>query len=167
MPTVFTVDGPIEVPFYQGRAGRSISGENVREFWERNPAVGDRVGVYVFGVRAGRGLSPGYVGKTTRAFKDEVFQSHKLVKYQRFLTDYQKGTPVLFFIVAPQRRGRRNTAHIRELENFLKQTGYAANPELLNFQGTRADEWGIGGVIRGGARRPSAAVRAFKRMMKF
>jgi hypothetical protein len=166
MPTIFSVNGPIEVPCYQGRAGRTITDDNVREFWDRNPDLADKRGCYVFGIRAGRGLTPAYVGQATQAFKQEVFAHHKLTRYQQFLADYQKGTPILFFILAPMKRGAPNRTHIGELEDFLIQTGQAANPHLLNVKGTKAEEWGIAGVMRGGKGKPSASARQFRRLMK-
>lgn len=166
MKTVFAVEGPIQVPFYQGKAGRTITDDNVRQFWDKNADLGARRGCYVFGVRAGKGLTPGYVGRATKSFKQEVFAHHKLTRYQQFLVDYAKGTPVLFFIVAPKKKGAPNAAHIRGLEDFLIQTGMSANPELLNIKGTRTEEWGIGGVIRSGKGKPSASARQLRQMMK-
>jgi hypothetical protein len=166
MATVFSVEGPIEVPTYQGRAGRTITDDNVRQFWEANGELADGRGCYVFGIRAGKGLTPAYVGKATNSFKYEVFAHHKLTRYQQFLADYQKGTPVLFFVIAPTKRGTPNKTHIEELEKFLIQTGQAANPELLNIRGTKAEEWGIAGVLRGGKGKPSKRAREFRRLMK-
>lgn len=165
MPTLFTVIGPCEVPVYQGKAGRTITDENVREFWAANPELESRRGCYVFGVRAGKGLTPAYVGKATKSLRQEVFAHHKLTRYQQFLVDYRKGTPVLFFLLAPQRKGAPNSAHIGELEDFLIQTGLAANPDLLNIKGTKAEEWGISGVLRGGKGKPSNSAQLFRRLM--
>jgi len=154
------------VPYYQGSAGRTITDENVREFWEKNADIADERGCYVFGIRAGRGLTPAYVGKATGSFRREAFAFHKLTRYQQFLADYQKGTPVLFFIVAPVKRGAPNRTRIAELEEFLIQTGQAANPHLLNIKGTKAEEWGIAGVLRGGKGKRSSGAREFRRLMK-
>jgi hypothetical protein len=167
MATIFEVRGPFEIPYYQGRAGRTITDDNVREFWGRNRSAAGDKGCYVFGVRAAKGFTPGYVGRATRAFRAEAFAPHKLAKYQQFLADYRKGTPVLFFVVAPSRRGAPNVSHIKELEAFLIQVGLAANAELLNVKGTSAEEWGIAGILRGGKGKPSASARAFQQMMKF
>jgi len=166
MPTIFSIEGPREVAYYQGRAGRTITDDNVREFWEANPDVADERGCYVFGVRAGKGMTPAYVGKATATFRQEAFAHHKLTRYQQFLADYQRGTPVMFFIVAPTKRGAPNKTHIAELEVFLIQTGQAANPHLLNVKGTKAEEWGIAGVLRGGRGKPSNGAKEFRRLMK-
>ncbi len=166
MATTFSVYGPREVPVHQGAAGRTITDDNVKEFWRTNNAIATRCGCYVFGIRAGKGWTPAYVGKATKSFRPETFAHHKLTRYQQFLADYQKGTPVLFFILSPTRKGVPNAGHITELEAFLIQTGLAANPGLLNVKGTKAEEWGIAGVLRGGKGKPSQSARAFKKMMK-
>jgi hypothetical protein len=69
---------------------------------EKNPTLLDKRGCYVFGIRAGKGFTPAYAGKATKKFKNEVFGHHKLAKYQRYLADVAKGTPVLFFVISPQ-----------------------------------------------------------------
>ena len=120
----------------------------------------------MFGIRAGKGWTPAYVGKATKSFKREIFAHHKLTRYQQFLVDYQKGTPVLFFAVAPTKKGAPNAAHMGELEKFLIQTGLAANQDLMNIKGTKAEEWGIAGVLRGGKGKASQAARDFKKIMK-
>jgi hypothetical protein len=166
MQTIFTIVGPREVFYYQGRAGRTILDENVTQFWQANSDLAKERGCYVFGVRAGKGLTPAYVGKATASYRQEVFSPHKLTRYQQFLADYKKGTPILFFIVAPRRRGAPNSSRIAELEQFLIQTGVAANPWLMNVRGTKTEEWGVGGLIRGGKGKPSTSAREFKRLMK-
>ena len=166
MRTVFNAVGPFEVPFYQGKAGRTITDENVRAFWERNIDMAPRRGCYVFGIRAGKGWTPGYVGRATKSFKQEVFAHHKLTRYQQFLVEYTKGTPVLFFVTLPKKRGAPNASRIRELEDFLIQAGLAANPNLLNIKGTKAEEWGIAGVLRGGKGKRSSGASQFRALMK-
>ena len=97
MKTIFSVHGPIVVPYYQGRGGRTITDDNVKEFWKKNNSFGKLRGCYVFGMRAAKGLTPGYVGKATKSFKQEVFSPHKLAKYQQFCADYLKGPPHTLF----------------------------------------------------------------------
>jgi hypothetical protein len=164
--TTFSVEGPFEVAVYQGKAGRTITDENVKTFWADNQVLAKRRGCYVFGIRAGKGWTPGYVGKATKSFKQEVFAHHKLTRYQQFLADYQKGTPVLFFVVLPVKKGKANAAHIGDLERFLIQTGMAANSDLLNIKGTKEAEWGISGVLRSGKGKPSKAAADFRKLMK-
>ena len=114
----------------------------------------------------GGGFTPGYVGKATKSFRQEAFSPHKLAKYQQFLADYVKGTPVLFFLVAPSKKGKVNSKHITALEDFVIQKGIDANPELLNVKGTQQEQWGIQGILRSGQGKPSMAARDFKKAMK-
>lgn len=164
--TIFSVGGPHVVKFYEGAGGRSITDDHIVEFWARNHEASAKKGCYVFGIRAGKGWGVGYVGKATKSFKQEVFTDHKVRKYLRFLADYEKGTPVLFFVTHPLKKGATNSTHIGELEDFLIQAGVAANPNLLNIKGTKAEEWGIAGIRRGGKGKPSKAARDFKKLMK-
>jgi hypothetical protein len=166
MATVFSVDGPRVVPTYKGKGCKMITDDDVRTFWKKNSDIASSRGCYVFAIQAGRGRTPAYVGKATKTFKQEVFTHHKLTRYQQVLADYRKGTPVLFFIVAPTKRGKPNHLHVRELENFLIQTGVAANPELMNVVGTAQSAWGIAGVLRGGKGKRSVAAGYFRSMMK-
>lgn len=67
------------------------------------------------------------MGKTRTNFGAECFELHKLGKYNQCLVDYERGTPVLYFVVLPVRRGPRNAAHIDELESFLSfRRGWAS-----------------------------------------
>ena len=166
MRTIFVVHGPMEVPFYRGKAARTITDDNVKEFWRKHPEIGKKRGCYVFGIRASKGYRVGYVGRATKSFKGETFSPHKLTRYQQFLADYLAGTPVLFFLALPQSKGKPNLSAISTLEAFLIQVGLAANPDLLNVRGTRKEEWAIGGVLRARRGKPSASAIAFRKMMK-
>ena len=166
MRTLSTVDGPRAAPFYQGRAGRTITDDNARELWKKNDDIGGRKGRYVFGMRAGGGFTPAYVGKATKSFKQEVFTHHKLTRYQSSLADFLKGTPVVFFVLTPKKKGAVNASHVGELEDFLVQAGLVANPEPLDIQGTKTEEWGIAGVLRGGRGKPSKGAGQFRPLMK-
>lgn len=158
----FTVSGPCKVPIYAGKAARTITADQVKAFWKINPSVAAKRGCYIFAIRSGGGITPLYVGRATRTFKQEVFAPHKLAKYQQALADYLRGAPVLFFITSPTGRGAPNRTVIADLEDFLIQTAVAANPDLLNVRGTRSGDWEIAGVLRSGVGRPSQAARALK-----
>ncbi len=168
MPTNFSVSGPYKVPTYRGNGGRTITDENVRQFWDKHEVFGASRGCYVFGIRAGRGLTPGYVGKATKSFRQETFAHHKLTRYQQFLIEYKRGTPVIFFVVAPKKKGVPNGKRIVQLESFLlfRLFHVAANHDLLNIRGTKAERWSIVGVIRSSQGKPSASAQLFKQIMK-
>jgi hypothetical protein len=164
--TKFTAHGPFEVPNYRGPGGRTVRAIDGREFFNHHKALAPKRGCYVFGIRAGRGITPVYVGKATISFEAECFAVHKLSKYNESLADYARGTPVLFFVTHPDQRGRVATNRIRDLELFLIQAGVAANADLLNVRGTQAANWAIEGVIRSRVGRPTSAATAFRNCMK-
>ncbi|HXD12850.1 MAG TPA: hypothetical protein VNU65_01645 [Xanthobacteraceae bacterium] len=166
MTTLFTVVGPFKIPVYQGRAGRTITDENTIQFWKEHSSYASQRGCYVFGVRASKGYRPAYAGRATKNFKQEVFSHHKLTRYQQYLADVSKGSPVMFFLIAPKKRGTPNAKHIEQLEDFLIQAGVAANPAFLNIRGTRVEEWGIAGVLRSGKGKRSASASEFVKLMK-
>jgi hypothetical protein len=147
--------------------GRMIQGEGLRAFWEEE--VGDQLafkcGCYVFGIRAGRGIVPLYVGRATRSFKQECFTLHKRHKIDVSLLHWMRGTPLLFLVPLQRRRGPVNRKLIARAEQFLIQNAVARNPNLANVHGTEQETWGIKGVLRAGNGRPSESAKAFKGMM--
>ncbi len=159
----FYVRGPFEVPWIQRRVGRTIDTSRLREFWEET--VGGDLqltrGCYVFGMRAGKGIVPVYVGKASKSFRQECFTPHKLNKINESLLDWKRGTPVLFLVPT----GSRRAGLISMAERFLIQNAIARNEHLANIHGTKLETWGIAGVLRGGKGLPSEAAKSFKKMM--
>lgn len=136
-------------------------------FWARDaPAsqFADECGCYVFAVKTGRGLTPIYVGKAAKTFKQEAFNGTNKYKYHDGFSEYGRGKPVIFFVVHPGTRGRRNEKHIGAIEDFLIQTGVAKNPKLQNVRGAQTPEWSIQGVIRSRKGRRSGPEAAFRRL---
>lgn len=165
--TIFQVFGPRDVPTYRGKAGRTITDDGVRDFWRRNADVAFLRGCYVFAMRVGTSLRPAYVGKATRAFRREVFQYHKLTRYQQELADARVGMPVVFFVALPRRRGAPPTAQVANLERFLIDAAAVVNPDLLNARGVVQPAWAIHGVVRRASGKPSASALSFRRLMRF
>jgi len=163
--TLFDVVGPLKVPFYKGRGGRTITDENVTAFWNTYRHYKLRRGCYVFGRRAGKGYAPGYVGLAVKTLGQEVFAHHKLSRYQQFLVEYAAGTPVLFFIIPPEKRGKPNATQLHRIEKFLITLGLTANPNLLNQHYTKLENWGIRGVVRGGKGKTARGTVNFRQMM--
>ncbi len=162
---VFSVKGPSEVPFQDNQGGRVIE-EDLTSFWERNKKVRKAKGCYIFAVRAGKGYTPLYVGKTTKSFEKECFADHKLNHYHRALSEYGKGTPVIFFVYLDRPKGATNRKEIGEVEEFLIQIGRTINEGLRNIKSSTLPEWGIKGVIRGGKGKSSSDSKNFKKLMK-
>jgi len=152
-------------PFFQGRGGRTITDENIDSFWEANKKFRTRRGCYVFGIRAGKGYTPGYVGKATKSVNQEVFAYHKLTRYHQFLANYAKGTPVVFFVLAPSQKGKPNVSQINAVEKYLIELGTTANERLLNVKDTNPPGWGIQGVVRSGKGKTSTGTKDFRTMM--
>jgi hypothetical protein len=165
MMTIFDVVGPLEVPFYKGKGGRTIRDEDVDRFWLTYRHYKHRRGCYVFGRRAGKGYTPGYVGLAVKNLGQEVFAHHKLSRYQQFLVEYAKGTPILFFIIPPEKRGKPNATQLHKIEKFLINLGLTANPKLLNQHYTKPENWGIRGVVRGGKGKTAKGTVNFRQMM--
>ena len=134
-------------------------------FFRSHPHMRDRRGAYVFGVRSGGGMTPIYVGEATRSYQQECFTADKAGKYTLGLSFYRRGTPVIFFVTSPKKKGPVNRKVIHDLEEFLIQNAKAKNPELVNKQGAGEANWGIVGVIRSSSGQPSRAARALKGMI--
>jgi hypothetical protein len=93
------------------------------------------------------------------------FAHHKLSRYQQFLVEYAKGTPIVFFIIPPEKRGKPNAAQFHKIEKFLINLGLTANPKLLNQHFTNPENWGIRGVVRGGKGKTAQGAVSFRQMM--
>jgi hypothetical protein len=79
------------------------------EFWTQSDELrelGTERGCYVFAIRAGKGVTPIYVGKATKSFKQECFNPSNRHKFSNGMADYVKGTPVLYFVRHPKQKGK-------------------------------------------------------------
>jgi hypothetical protein len=161
----FVVDGPYDIPFEWRPGGRTLL---YKDFWEQCDALEElqwERGCYVFAIRAGKGITPLYVGKATRSFRQECFNAGNRYKFSSGLADYSKGTPVLYFVRHPQQRGKTNAKQIGEIENFLIQNAVIRNPDLQNVHGRQKPKWSIRGVIRSGKGKPTGAESEIKRIL--
>ena len=163
--TKFQVEGPFEVPLVPSPKVKMVA-EATSYFWATIPAVRAKKGCYVFALCAGRGFTPLYVGKTMRTFEAECFTAHKVNHYNYAMREYNKGTPVMFFVIYPPKKGKPNASEVGDLEDFLIQVGRRVNPDLRNIKGTKEPTWGIKGVIRSGQGKANAAEKDFRRVFK-
>ena len=116
--TAFKVDGPHEVSYEKGDGkGKRIEESAEFKFWKEHPSMKDRVGCYVFAIRAGRGFMPMYVGKAAKSFKQEIFTKDKLFKYNKAIFK-RGGTPVFFFLVHPTKKGGTTKSISVNLKNI-------------------------------------------------
>ncbi|MBC8870464.1 MAG: hypothetical protein H8E44_13665 [Planctomycetes bacterium] len=159
----FDIEGPFEIPFAQERGGRIC---HWKEFWQQQDVIDAGIekakGVYVFAWRAGKGYKPWYVGSATKTFGQEALSDRNRRIYLEVMAQYQKGTPVLFFVIHPTQRGPTNKKTISEIEEFLIGYSARANPDLKNVQGNRASKWSINGLLRSSKGKPTSAATKFK-----
>lgn len=162
----FDVYGPFRIHYSRKVGGKIIETQHGRDFWlsPRTEYLQSERGVYVFAMRAGPGLTPLYVGKATKTFRQEVFTDRNLHKVTGAMADWRRGNPVLFLLA--QTQGRVATRAIAELERFLINEAVLRNPDLRNVQGIdggpRYEVPGVTGVKRG--RRTTAQI-AFRRLL--
>ena len=163
--TEFVVSGPHEIPVYVGNTGRIVREEEGREFFKRHAALGKKRGCYIFAMRSGGGITPAYVGKATKNFRQECFTSHKLGKCNETLVDYGRGKLVMYFFESASARGKAPLSQIKLLEDFLIQTALSVNEDLLNVKQTKQADWSIRGIIRSSSGKPSKAAVSVKRAL--
>jgi hypothetical protein len=158
---VFEVAGPFEITREQKKGGTQL---DFADFWrDESPACdyAERCGCYVSAVQNGGGCTPVYVGKATKSFKQEAFNPANRHKYHVGLLAYEKGTPVMFFVVHPIQKGKTNDRQIASIEDHLIQRGVEKNPNLLNVKGAKLATWSINGVVRSGPGKKSTAAKKF------
>jgi len=165
----FKARGPFEIPFSTTKTGAKRVESSCRgNFWRSSAGkYRSSRGCYIFAVRTPRSYVPGYVGKADARFEGEVFTDGKLQRYNSVLANYKKGTPTLFFIIAPTNKGKPNKSKIAQLERYLIREAKSVNPSLMNKIGIKAPRWGIKGVIRGGKGKAAGtnAARAIRQMI--
>ena len=161
--STFSVHGPFEVDFEKRPGGRTLTFD---EFWSEDSdasyLAGER-GSYVFAIR-NKSLTPIYVGKATKTFKQETFNQTNKHKYHNGFSEYAKGKPLMFFVVHPTQKGKTNSKQIGQIEDFLIQAGAAKNPDIQNVKGVGQPGWIIKGVVRGSAGKRSAAETSFAKL---
>ena len=164
---LFRINGPFSIPVSRREAGREVDLSSLSEFWDLiGPDRALARGCYAFGIKTGRGVTPIYVGKATKTFRQECFALHKLRNVNSALLDYKRGRPVLFLAALDQRQGAPNLRAIKKLEIFLIQNALARNPNLLNIH--HASPWEdfvIAGVFGSGRGKPSTSAKAFGRAL--
>ena len=168
--TKLFVSEPIEIPFDRSKnhsSTKKILKEHINEFWMEAAAskYSEKQGCYIFAMRAGKGFTPWYVGKTKSSFLSECFADHKRLKYNEVLADGNKGTPVMFFIAPREGVIVVEKEDLDSMEKQLIQIAYAKNPALKNVHGTKAPTWIIDGVIRSGKGKPTKKAKQFRTMI--
>jgi len=167
--TYFDVFGPYEIPVVKEIAGRYIS-NGCPNFWkEPEPSEFRKErGCYLFALRAAKGYKPVYIGMATRTFGQECFQPHKIAgHYNPSLAKAQRGTPVMFFLVAERKRERVNKSTLMDLERTMIRWAGDKNPELSNKNNKTVYTWGIHGVEGGKVGKPGRAAQQFRKAIGY
>jgi hypothetical protein len=104
------------------------------------------IGCYVFGIRHGEKMTPWYVGQTVAkaGFKGEIFQEHKIKKYNNDDIKSKNGARVMFLfpLLTPDPRFSKsrspyNLRLITWTEQMLFGLAIAKNPMCLNMRDTK------------------------------
>ena len=167
----FYPHGPYEVPRNRGLVDRTA----INVFWEnvdRDEAyLSTAIGIYIFSIRAGKGITPWYVGKTESSFQRECFQHHKITIYNECLND-RSGTPLLTLVAKMSnnddffvsRGGRQRD--IQYLEKMIISKCLGRNQKLSNKRNTSilADlvVYGFNYTPQGA---PSSRVQSFRKII--
>lgn len=145
--------------------GKVIHKDCLDTFWKAVGA-GDRRGVYVFGIRAGKGWKPLYVGRTKKqTFKARIGQHAKTNgDFNGMLRSVKKGTPVLF-LIGRIGKGRNSNAAIDALEIEFINLAFARNENLHNDRGIKHPKYVIKGF--GNLGKPSKSVTDLKTIIGY
>ena len=105
-------------------------------------------GCYIFAMRAGKGATPVYVGKTSkRMFEAEVFNARNIKNMNGVLAE-RKGTLILYLV--SNMRANARGCHVDEIETWLIDQAKRKNPNLKNDQKTKDAGWCICGLTGDG-----------------
>lgn len=146
----FIVSGPHVIPtksVAKGVKHLDLSRDSVKAFWEKHEKItempiGAACGCYIYAVRAGKGITPWYVGQSKGRFDKEVFSLDKYKKYKEHFETVGKGTPVLFLIirqVASERIANVKLSKVDAdwIEDYFIRRALDKNPKLLNKMKTK------------------------------
>ncbi len=169
MANSFIVGGPVNVTVDGSGRNKFITSECKRAFLSSDSfaSYSEKQGVYVFALKAGKGYTPWYVGKTNgrKGMLQECMTDNKVNKYNAAMR-LSNGTPFMFFVVPPGNRRIAASPVTKDMERQLTQDALAKNSALLNTHNTKnLPKWTIKGVIRSDVGRPTKLEAAFRKAM--
>ena len=150
--------------------------EKLKEFWENVDEeygnLSKSCGCYVFATRAGKGITPWYIGKAEKqSFAKECFQPHKINHYNDAIAK-KAVTPLLILLPKSTDNGNyskpSSNGHndIGILENMLIGIAIKKNPNILNIKGTKIfREMVIPGILNSPQGKPDKNVICFKQAL--
>jgi hypothetical protein len=120
----------------------------------------------VFGIRAGKGSKPLYVGQVKKqTFKKRVEQHIKYAgDFNSMLKGIKKGTPILF-LIGRVGKGKSSNSAIDELDIELINYAFARNPNLHNDRGIKRPKYIVAGF--GGKGKPPNEATNLKKMVGY
>lgn len=171
----YDVCGPFEIPRHPVHSG--VDRNSLKTgFWkmvdDQYDGLSVACGCYLFGLRAGKGMRPWYVGKAQRqSFLDECFKPDKLVYYNETIGSKQ-GVPVMFLIGKKTGGGNKfakptgtKNGHgdISFLEQHLIGKALNRNSDLCNIKSTKLySELVVPGVFNSPQGNPGGAAKQLK-----
>lgn len=162
----FIVSEIIQLPLIQEKCGRHLDETGAKKIFGRHRKFTEAQGCYVFGIRAGKGYKPVYVGKTTlQTLGEEVLSDGTVGKINRALLRNKKGTLVVAFVIPENKPGPNPSKLIDEVESVLIQYAYQKNPEIENENGIYQCAWFIDGVLNCPQGKPRDESRIFRRLV--
>ena len=148
----------------------------IREFWEevecKDEGLSSAIGIYIFSIRAGRGILPWYVGKAEkRGFISECFQAHKITHFDNCIAS-RKGTPLLTLIPKFTKNDMfakpNGNIHsdISTLEKMLIGSCLQKNKDLVNARDTKLfKEMVVNGYLNSPQGGVSNGIKEFKQII--
>jgi len=149
-----------------------------KSFWEEieesHPSLSAAVGCYIFAIKAGKGFTPWYVGKTEKmSFSRETWQDGKLLNFGEVIRKYDKGKPVLFLLAKVTDKGkftkptkRRNLGSVSALEEMLIGVCLQRNKELLNKKSVKYRAMHVPGYLNDQRGKPTKAASNLAMLLK-
>ena len=140
----FDVFGPFEIPRIPSLTIIAVNKQAVEKVSKdadsEKPGLSNAPGCYVFVMKAGKGYTPWYVGKSVKptwTIVEEALSSEKENKYNHLIAE-KKGTPMLFLVPALTEGGKfckrtgKELPAVDFLEQWLIGQALNKNPDLLN-----------------------------------
>ena len=170
----YEVYGPFEVPRKSRKdGGRTLdfSKGKLGSFWGdvdgADPGLRSAVGCYLFATRAGRGITPWYVGQSKGPFEKECFAHQKQAIYRDVMDDIGRATPLLFLVARMTPTGRLSRSVSKREADFVERKlihdATNANSKLKNVHNaTLVRTLEIPGVLNTPQGAPSDAVKSLR-----
>lgn len=169
--------GPFAVPRKRGAEGKKVldrSKEAINNFWEdveeNTPGLSTACGCYIFGVKAGKGVTPWYVGQSKTGFKNECFTTTKVNHYHDVINDISKGTPALI-LLARYTKGNKIAKTLSHneadfVEQYMIGLALGKNSNLRNIKNTKLSRTLlIPGLLNSPPGKPSAGAQLLRQTL--